>query len=127
MTYQLGGTESGRARGVGKGNIEEVEHSTPTFTPGPWWLCRSNDERYDYKIRVGDRVIVTVLLAGEADANLIVAAPELFEAAEEAAELIVTLFSDLEYGHLDQVTNEERQKLDRLRAVIAKAEGRTDV
>ncbi len=98
-------------------------------TPGPWKVIEHKHEWGDssddgmgtsatsYAVYASDKKVTGCgwNIQGKADANLIAAAPELLDCAEEMSEWVVELFDH--YG-LDQ---DSIPKLKRLRAAIAKA------
>jgi hypothetical protein len=92
---------------------------TSKHTPGPWHTTvkyevgpRSNAEDQSYGMVVP---VADVFGDNKAyDARLIAAAPEMYEALKEVNALILAPAEDL-----------KQSVLDRVRAAIAKAEGRT--
>ena len=65
------------------------------FTPGPWFVvpqgCFVADRKVEFDgdgARVGETPNMCIECASEADAHLIAAAPEMYEAAETALECL---------------------------------------
>lgn len=101
--------------------------SKHSFTPGPW-VCGTHPANHELNIikpvLFGSRVVVLpkcegghISIKNKADALLIAAAPELFEALEYAVE---------QYGKpggLWSVPNDPGGWLERARSAIAKAKG----
>jgi len=65
------------------------------FTPGPWFVvpqgCFVADRKVEFDgdgARVGETPNMCIECASEADAHLIAAAPEMYEAAEAALECL---------------------------------------
>jgi hypothetical protein len=98
----------------------------PKFTPGPWYVGAMNDALFvidqpprpstdhpNHKAKTQSIAIVTVkrdLHAYEANANLMAAAPELYDACRAALSMVET--------------DQGPPNWDLLRAALAKAEGR---
>ena len=69
--------------GVSVSASDAASHAAPTFTPGPWFVCHTNFISY-VKADTGHKEIAVLYAdAGaekQANAHLISAAPELYEA-----------------------------------------------
>lgn len=85
------------------------------FTPGPWVVEKDNGYLINGVIQVPD-----CYEEHHADAALIAAAPELYEALKEAKEIIRIMHGDLAWGIYDQHSPE----MKRINNALAKAEGR---
>lgn len=86
-------------------------------TPGPWEL------RYDYSVNIpyrGEHCCAVAYGGTEANARLIAAAPDLFEALVLLLQDYVSLSE--EYG-LDLIGSDRDPEVARARAAIAKARG----
>lgn len=100
-------------------------------TPGPWVITGSKLHGFDFAIvnPKGDAEVGDWLVAGarwEANARLIAAAPDLLEALK-AANAALNHFGDVLNG-MDAVSKEDElhnPAFEKVRAAIARAEGRT--
>lgn len=86
------------------------------FTPGPWAIQERVGGNRHLMIRAGFGNIchVNASINKDANANLIAAAPELFEAGEDAAKELESLLGRVAGGDIP---------LRNLRAALAKARG----
>lgn len=84
----------------------------PKFTPGPWSVIKGRhfyEDRFGVEIKGDDFSIQPQMGMTEANAHLIAAAPELYEALEEL------LIQTRQYGHKPEIKMAE--------AALAKARG----
>jgi hypothetical protein len=82
-----------------------------SYTPGPWRVRRSNhSDKYRY-VQIGKDANYTTLDLLAADARLISAAPDLYEALQEIVDA-----TDTGWEHLDAT-------FERARAALKKARG----
>ena len=108
-------------------------------TPGPWQVDQGDEEALRVvkgalpiceliPLDAHNRRDSTWLITGAetlANAHLIAAAPGLLSACVEAEEVIVTTLKDLlRYAGMPEKDAEEHPTVQKLRAAIAKAEGR---
>lgn len=92
--------------------MSETKH-----TPGPWGMFRKVGRNMRWHIRAGGydgTEIVSLTQAQEADACLIAAAPELYEALDSAVSALM-IAAELHPGL--------KPALDKARAALAKARG----
>lgn len=107
--------------------------SRTPFTPGPWLIKRAEiriDDEYDYAIYdTGHQVIaeafgrsgVSDFPPAEANARLISAAPDLYEAVKGFLDLYVALVNSGDCGNWNP---EEEDVVIAARAALQKADGR---
>lgn len=100
--------------------------SKPEFTPGPWgcWASDLRGGRYWTVDRPGaeDPIDIHEADNGEADARLIAAAPDMYEALL-AAKVVIEMMERPE-GMGGRVNAALDKRLAQIDAAIAKAEGR---
>jgi hypothetical protein len=95
-----------------------------THTPGPWELMHAEHGQHVEVVVNGGHIAVVFSgsfrdgSTGEANANLIAAAPDLIEACEKALNLI-----DGAGVLLASMSAERSRAVEALRAAVAKAEG----
>jgi hypothetical protein len=131
-----GGTSLTAVEGVSVSASPELAHAAPTHTPGPW----SIEDVYDHEIMIasaatpaaGEWTIASVWRdcaylqqSAAHNANLIAAAPEMYEALTSLANEATGFLAMADPSAHGQ-TNLRclQRRIDEARAAIAKAEGR---
>lgn len=84
-------------------------------TPGPWQMNPNNHQEILADGRTPANTVVAIVPAGQPDAHLIAAAPEMLEALEQASHYIDACFE------LRNPNDDERELLKKITAALAKA------
>ena len=121
---KLSGADAAAVDGAGSIATEQLSHAAPKHSAGPWFVDHYEDDCDGIGVIAKGRGIVADVNSDyceidelRANANVIAAAPELLERLKE----VVRFFGD---DNMWEWASGEPLNIARLKAVIAKAEGR---